>query len=578
MKNSISFLTAISIMSLAMLWSCQKPEMMESSRQGNAINSITASFPGDDSMDNSFAGEIDYENHLITIVFPYNYPLESDIVVTEDRLARIRIQANLENNVLIEPPLLFMDLTRENVITVIDNSAGTRIEYRIVAEIRKSADCELSQFNISAAGLSGVINPAARTVSLISIEDIGEQQLTEDDIIISHGATISPDPRTVALDYDDVQTFTVTAQNGVDKKEYTVRKSIPDKVPMGMRGNSGTMLWVKGLHEIAGITDPVMVSGIAVTENYVVINERGSSSLVYLNSKTGAVAGTMDISAVSPSRYGNFHATADSDGNILICNSTGTNGDNGKIFTIWKASGVDAKPEKYIEYTIQSSGMPRYGWEISVQGSIDDDAVITTPVHYDGTPKFARWQVLDGNLVSQIPDIIDLPVTDTGNWANSKWGGDIVYATTEPGGDYFLASHSKDTDGSRYLFWIDGGDNSVKARGPGAPSNTMLNSVDYADFNGGAYLIYNYVNTFTWAISASDAVNLYDISSGDGISVKIDVCESKIYGPTGMGRDPVNTSTSDVDLYVSRNGYYLYACFVFANGSIGCVQYDCIDM
>ena len=74
MKNRIS-LAAISIMSLVLLWHCQKPEMIESSRQGNAINSITASFPGDDSMDNSFAGEIDYENHLITIVFPYNYPL-----------------------------------------------------------------------------------------------------------------------------------------------------------------------------------------------------------------------------------------------------------------------------------------------------------------------------------------------------------------------------------------------------------------------------------------------------------------------------------------------------------------------
>ena len=44
---------------LLMVAGCQKPYEFVSQRNGNGINSITASFPGEDSADNSFKGEID---------------------------------------------------------------------------------------------------------------------------------------------------------------------------------------------------------------------------------------------------------------------------------------------------------------------------------------------------------------------------------------------------------------------------------------------------------------------------------------------------------------------------------------
>lgn len=576
MKN-INILSIIfSVLLLAA--GCQKPHELISQREGTGINSITASFPGDDSMDNSFKGEIDTENHVINIVFPYNWPILSDEVLSEEKLKRVRMNANLENNVVIEPALLFMDLTQENHITVIDNSARTRTVYTVVSEIRKSAECSLSQFNISSMGLSGVINDKDMTISLITPEIIGEQVLTSEDVIISHGAVMTPDPRVTPLDYDKDQKIRVTAQNGVDYKEYTVIKSVPAKVGLGIRGGSGTQLWVKSLKEISGITDPAKISGFAVTEDHLVINERGSKSLVYLNNKTGSVAGTMDISAIVKGDTDNWHMTADDNGNILITNMCGTNGGDGsKSLVIWKIAGVKAAPVKWVEYTLNMTGIQyRCGWEISVQGSLDSDALVTSQLHDGKTAAFARWQVKGGVLQSQTPDIVKMPLAYAANWATSTFGADMIYTSaSDVNSDYFLATHLYNTDGVRYMFWCNG--EKILTTGPGAPNGTIINAVDYKEFNGGKYLIYNYVNTFTWAITASDAVNLFDVS-GDNISTSIKVCDSKIHGSQGCGNGQAKLATSDVALKVSRNGYYMYAYFIFLNGNVGCVQYDCIDM
>lgn len=576
MKN-INILSIIfSVLLLAA--GCQKPHELISQREGTGINSITASFPGDDSMDNSFKGEIDMENHVINIVFPYNWPILSDEVLSEEKLKRVRMNANLENNVVIEPALLFMDLTQENHITVIDNSARTRTEYTVVAEIRKSAECSLSQFNISSMGLSGVINDKELTVSIITPEIIGEQILAQDDVIISHGAVMTPDPRVTPLDYDVEQKIKVTAQNGVDSKEYTVKKEVPAKVGLGIRGGSGTQLWVKSLKEISGVTDPAMVTGFAATEDHLVINERGSSTLVYLNNKTGAVAGTMDISAIVKGDTDNWHMTADDSGNILITNMCGTNaGDGSKSLVIWKIAGVKAAPVKWVEYTLNMTGTQyRCGWEISVQGSLDSDALVTSQLHDGKTAAFARWQVKGGVLQSQTPDIVKMPLAYAANWATSTFGADMIYTSaSDVNSDYFLATHLYNTDGVRYMFWCNG--EKILTTGPGAPNGTIINAVDYKEFNGGKYLIYNCVNTFTWAITASDAVNLFDVS-GDNISTSIKVCDSKIHGSQGCGNGQAKLAMSDVALKVSRNGYYMYAYFIFLNGNVGCVQYDCIDM
>lgn len=93
--------------------------------------------------ENRFTSEIDYQNRVITVVFPYNYRL-SDNVLEISALKKMRVIADLDNNVYISPSLLFLDFTKENFITVKEQD-GKSVKCEIIAEIRKSAECVITR-------------------------------------------------------------------------------------------------------------------------------------------------------------------------------------------------------------------------------------------------------------------------------------------------------------------------------------------------------------------------------------------------------------------------------------------------
>ena len=555
MKNKI--LSIVSVIAFLMgMSACHSPEDFNPTVERNIINNLTASFPDDDSDDNSFTSEIDYTNHIITVVFPYNYPKLSDNVLQTSDLKKMRVIADLDNNVYVYPTLLFMDMTKDNYITVKDQT-GTSTEYKVVAEIRKSNECTITKFNLTSLGLSGIINESTKTISLISLESIGEVLA---DVSISHGATISPDPTTVALNYDQDQKVTVTAQNGTTKSTYTVKKEIPEKIAAGLRANSAKLIWAKKLTDI-GISSFDMTTGIAVTNDYVVINERAKNP-VYLHAKNGEKAGTMNISFAGS--LTNFYATADKDGNILFTNLTPN---AGPAFTVWKASGVDQAPEKYIEFTTSLA----MGRKLSVCGSLNSNAIITAPI-YATSGQFARWQVEKGVLKSQTPDIIT--AQGIGGWGTNA---DVIYSDpTDPTSDYYTTFYAE----PRNLCWMDGKTNAIKNKGVALDGNYVPNAVDYTVFNKVEYVASNLVNPWNWG--TADNIYLFDLSSGSLATQAID------FGSTGLGINGNygskilgNTNGNycgDVVLKVSDDGYYMYVYFMFCNGYVGCVQCDCIDM
>ncbi|MBP1613298.1 MAG: hypothetical protein H6Q13_746 [Bacteroidetes bacterium] len=551
MKNNILLLISSVIALIFGVIACQSPEDLTPSVSRNGINSITASFPDDDSDENSFSSEIDYTNHVITVVIPYNYPLTSDNVVQTSDLSNMRVVANLDDNVYLSPALLYMDLTKENYITITDQTKN-EIEYKVVAEIRKSSECAITQYDIPSIGLTGIIDETNKTVSLISIGDIGSAVA---DITLSHGATISPDPSVESMNYDEEFTVTVTAQNGVDEAIYTVKKAIPEKVELGIREDSRKLLWAKKLVDL-GLTTQNMTTGISAINNYLVINTRGENSL-YLDAKTGAALGTIDISTIKGSLT-NFYSTADAGNNILICNLTPN---AGTAFKVWKIAGVGGSVEPFISFDTSLA----LGRKLSVVGSIDTNAIITAPIYAAGG-QFARWQVVDGSLVSQTPDI----VTATGA---SSWGinADVVYTDgSNLSSDYLLAYY-----GSPFQFaWYSGSTNTGKVYGSVISSNWIMNSVDYVLFNKAPYALHNSVNSFTWG--TDDSIYMYDLNT-NSLSTTIEVCETGIYGAKALGTQNSN-ATGDVAFKVSEDGYYLYVYFMFTNGYVVCVQYDCIDM
>ena len=557
MKTKI--LSIISIIAfLVGMSACHSPEDFNPTIEKNGINNLTASFPDDDRDENSFKSEIDYVNRVIKVVFPYNYPRLSDNVLQTSALKKMRVIADLDNNVYVSPSLLYLDMTKENYITVRDQT-GAKNEYKIVPEIRKSNECAITKYLIPSLSLLGVINENAKVISLISVESIGEELA---DVTISHGATISPDPTKVALNYDQEQKVTITAQDGTSKAVYTIKKEIPEKIASGLRANSAKLLWVKKLTDV-GITSNDLTTGIAAINNYVVINDRANSNAVYLDGRTGANMGNINISSIAGSLT-NFYATADDEDNILFCNLIPN---AGATFTVWRVKGVNDTPKKYIEFNVTSA----IGRKLSIQGSLDGNAIITAP-YYNTAGQFARWQVVNGVLKSQTPELV---VTQgLGGWGTNA---DVIYSNgADPTSDYFAAFYST----PRNVCWFDGKTHIIKANGPEISGNWIQNAIDYTVFNKVPYALSNSVNSFTWG--TDDSIYLFDLSGNsltnqpvkfgsDGLGVNGN------YGAKALGKQNAN-GTGDVALKVSSDGYYLYIYFMFTNGYIGCVQCDCIDM
>lgn len=565
-KNFISMKKILYITAALLIFigfnACQSPEEFTPSIERNGINSITASFINDDLDENKFISEIDYTNRVINIIFPYNYPRLSDNVLDISKLAKVKVSADLDNNVKIVPSLLFMDLTQENIISVVTLNSGT-IDYIVKAEIRKSNECSITDFKIPSIGLTGIINESNKTISLVSLEPIGE---TTAEVKISHGATISPDPATIALNYDNEQEITVTAQNGVDTKKYIVKRDIPKKIERGIRKGSEKLLWVKKLTDL-GLTQNNMVRGIAATREYVVINESGQNA-VYVDAKTGVKAGMIDLSSIYGtvgSHLKNFYATADDDGNILINNLGST--DAGLPMTIWKLSSVTSKPEVLL--TSDVKGIEE-GRKISVIGSVTKDAIITTGLSgYAG--QFDSWKITNG-VVEGRTLIVSNGGIDAGNM-----NVDIIFKDPKSNSsDYFVACYSAPTYGH---IWYNGATRTVKATNP-INANWIKNAVDYIEFNNTSYLVANSVNCWTWG--TDDNIYMYDLTNENLSSCPIDFSSTGLningqYGAKALGNTNGN-GTGDVAFVASEDGYYLYIYFMFTNGYVGCVRCDCIDL
>ena len=555
------FAVALSALFMA---SCQQPDFKVSEAEATkAINSITASFIDDTSEENHFKSEIDYDNHVITIVFPYTYPANTKYNLTEDDLKKVKVVANLDDNCFIEPSILIMDLTQDNIITVI-NQKKERTDYIVRGEIRKSNACAVTAFKLVDENLVGVVNESTKVISIIK-DEAPAKQLAE--VELSFGATITgTDPTKVACDYSKDVKFTVTAQDGKTTAEYTVKVQLPSTLEKGMRPGSGKILWNNKIVDTYAPATPLMMTSMAVIKDYIVLNTRNEDMMV-VNRKTGAKEGTIKLPFKSS--LGNFKATGDSSDNILVTNL------DSKEIVVYRIKGINGTPTEYIRYNV---GGKSYGRGISVIGSLDKDAVITMPRFEDAGWYFLRWTVTGGVLNTE-PELVTINSSvNAGGWV---YNCDVVATDpSNPKSDYFVNSYAKLTGGTtasedRGTIWIDGATNKDKCHSPYTSSNWVRNALDYVKFNGVGYLIANSVNSFTWG--ADDMIYLYDLGDAnlDNIVWKSEV---GIYGSMSNITQANGNACSDVALRLSDNGYYMYAYFFFAGGQLVCVQFDCLDM
>lgn len=557
MKRNIIF--AIALL-LTFIGGCKEPDELLPSVSREGINSITATFPDGTG---EFTGTIVEGTNEIVIPIPYYFPVSSNNRVTEEMISNMRVRANLDDNVTVSPPLLYMDLSRDNVITVNDQ-LGEEHKYIVRGEIRKSSECQIKEFSLPELGLTGVINESKKTISLVAI---GELEPALADVTLSYHATISPDPREEALDYNEEVELTVTAHDGVTRNVYTVKKEVPEKLPYGIRSGSAKLMFAKQLKADVGITVDHLTGGMAVTDEYVVLNTRNQNS-IYLDAKSGEKVGEIELGSAK-GNLTNFYSTADRAGNILICNLAPNDG----AFRIWKVASVSDTPELMIEW----DGGVAVGRKMSVQGDINGDAIITAPI-LDYGQQFARWTISGGVLASQTPEIVTMSGLEKG-WTTNV---DIVHTSgSDVNSDYFVASYSDNT-----FAWVDGSTNEVSSKLESISVNYIQNAVDFVEFNNAQYTTVNWVNSFTWG--AADMVWLLDVSSEANFTGNLasGTCPAVVwetplntYGPNAISGGVANANgTGDVALKVSDDGFYLYLYFMFTNGYVVGYQLDCIDM
>ena len=608
--NKISaYLTSLAL--IAGFAACQSPEDIKPSENigfaagTGMINNIKASIFEDERPDNDFRGEFDLENNEIRIVVPYNYPVASDTVMTLDRLSKVRVIADIENNVIINPPLHFLDLTHDNYVTIRDQHGESR-RFRVYADIRKSADCDITDFEFVKK-----IQISKRKWRLDTLkafpsatESVVRVPYAEDtlgtgaaNITLSYHATISPNPSDT-LDYDNGVEFTVTAQNGIDKKVWRVQRGVPATLKRGLRPESAKLLWTVKLANLGytGNDEATAQNGLAPSGEYLLVNQIGMADPVYLDRKTGAVAGKADFSEIAPldNNCGNYCITSDDAGHILICNTD----KNGQRFRVWRMDNVNDKPKELINTNVA------YNWRgghISVTGDIDKNAVITTPLN--GTDCwFSRWIIKDGQLESQDGEIVQ-PEGFSANYGNC----DVVYKSANAESDYFVNAYNDNTGPgfvaeNRYVAWVK--NNKIACLSPtfekipgtssGRSSANWVNSnVDYQVFNGVGYVLDQRVNAFTWGSGGYDTILLYDTQSGDLSKEAVNFTSSaenawdmvvgiKVddnYGAKDQGNPPgLIGAANGIELQVSEDGYYMYIYFMFAKGAVGCVRVDCFDL
>ncbi|MBR3800557.1 MAG: DUF5018 domain-containing protein [Rikenellaceae bacterium] len=571
MKKSIFWTLLAVVLSFA---ACQEPEVLVPAEANKGINNLTVypTWDGYHTADaTGFTSKIDYEKRVITIQVPYTLPVESDNVQKLEDYKKVWVQFNLDDNATLEPKLTTIDLTQTYKVTLTDQKKE-QSEWTIKAALAKSSACDIESFAIPSLGLTAVIDKSSATASLIYFEQL-KNVFAE--VVVSPHAKIVPDPATTAFwcSPDEPKKFTVIAQDGVTSREWTLQQTEPARVEEGIRPESGKLLWTTKL-SAAGVAKLDMTTGIAVTDDYVVLNTRGEDPIV-LDAKKGTTIGTISLGSIKGATS-SYYMTSDHKGHIVINNRVP---DDGGVFRVWRMRDINSTPELFIEYATTDV----YGDHISVWGDVYGDATVQAAYcgwTSTGSTSTLTWTVKGGQTVSMQPYWCQ--ISGVGGWTN----GDAIRMGTEANSDFLAVGYSMNK-----LTWVDGATNTALNYVQGTlTGNEGMKAIDAVSFNGLNYVAATMETFFTWGVAGgmwvmeakypqtfSGSLELDASLDPDCVVYDLDRGEGGygIYG--GRANDGTNgNAIQDVKLHVTKDGYFMYAYFMFCNGYVGCVQFDCI--
>ena len=554
---------------LATVSSCEDPEYVAPTADRQGITSLTAFFTSGPFVDQEMA-RLELGDEMpdrLVIPVPWFYPITSDDE-TAQYMTNVRVQAALEPNCFISPGLTVLDLTKENEFVYTD-AKGNKKNIIITGERVKSNACELMAFNLLEPALSGVIDKASKKVSLIYVDELPDALASYE---VSAHATISPDPATTALNYNDGVTLRVTAHDGVTYADYVVKKEVPEKIESGFNKESVELLFNMEPVSNLGVYDYSVNVGptMAALGGKLVLCYGDGTTPIYINGLTGVKQGEINLGAAVAGSITNDEAE-----NMLIVNHAL----GGETVNIYRTASVTEAPTLFYSFVNDGAGGLPMGAKIKCIGDIDGDALIT--IVNEGvagvttSSKFTMIQVQGGQVLGH--QVVDIASTGL-SWNIAPVNtGAIVPRTVNPADGIFECHYPS----SATLNYIDSGMNiiySYNADSTGWGLNP--NCMDSKKFNNVNYLALFVVSHFPhWGMGPQLYLyNVNDMSRFTGSWAGDLAClELANSGISWTQVANAGTASGDVVIAPSADGFKLYVYYYDHNsGVLGCYAADCI--
>jgi hypothetical protein len=572
--KKIYYLIFVAVLGLAA--SCQDPQFIEPTAERQGITSLTAYFTTGKYVDQQLAKlDVTDENmDYYVIEIPWFFPEETEDPTTI-YMSNLRIRAELAPNCKIDPPLTVLDLNQENRFTFTNNKGESR-DIVITGKRTKFRRTDLISFNVVGTfPCEGFVDNDLRKIYLFTNDDLSGY--TAEAVTCVHASIKNPEQLAKPKDYNQPQTITVVAHDGVTETEYTITKEAPSKIPYGFNAESAKELFSVNPGNIGfpPYTDAVNPS-VAVLEGKLVISMGNGTAPKYLNGVTGVLEGELNLGAAKADAM-----TSDEMGNLIITNKAAA----GETVNIYTTKSLTAAPEMFYSFTNETTFA--VGSVVRVIGDIDSEArMILT---HEGVSGVTTASVVT-ELVVRNREVVEHNLVDY-SAVYPGWGETAVHyakvtpVSVDPANGVMVSHYGNSVtvgeDSHYYLAYIDG---------KMGKSEKDLFDVDYCNwgknpnsmdakrFNNATYLAH-FITTQFPAWGQYPGLYIYDISNPSTIKTSDPVVSNMAIKQYNETNAEASNSCGDVVISQSADGFKLFVYYFdhYAQ-TIGGYSVNCIKM
>lgn len=571
--------------------SCKEPQFVEPTAERQGITSLTAYFTSGKFTEMELGrlevSDPDADRYVIPI--PWFYPEETDDVTTL-HMGNVRVRAELAENCAIYPPLTILDLYQEHSF-IYTNAQGESRPITITGERVKSKTTKLLGFNLldpetKEVVMEGFVDNENMSVYLFTIDDVSgyiaevtpwyhSSVVDADPVLDEDGKPTEVYRFDTPQDWNQAQTVTVLAHDGVTEGDFKVIKRDPEKIPYGF--NAETVKEMFNIDPVSRLGVPPYITpvnaSIAYVEGYLVVSHGDGSTPIYLDGRNGSKLGEIVTGGLSVGAV-----TSDEAGNMLLCNHLDAAGK----FEIYRTRSVTETPTLFYSYDSEVS-LPM-GAKIKVCGNIDAEARIT--VSYEGVEgittasQFAEFIVVGGEVVDvQVHDLAPSGIS----WGSYPQNAAAVVPSSSKAGEngWMYASYSING-----MQWIRPDLTAAQKIVTDDETNAWLlnpNCLESKKFNNASYLTLLVCHHFP-AWDKQPSLWVYDLADPSTFTGNYQNSTSLvtynswlIYFNATNAADNLTQSSGDVIMAPSADGFkvYIYYYDHYA-GMIGGYSADCV--